>query len=193
MKKIRILTEILVSCFLIAGCGQKSYFEQEKTYSSNDKKADSHAAADDDSQNEKTADVWYVQISGAVKNPGVYPVKAKSRVFYVIKKAGGLLEEADDQDINQAEPVTDGQKIYIKTKTERAEELKNEEKSTLVNINTADEKMLMTLPGIGESKARMIIAYREEHGSFSSIEDLKKIAGIKDGVFNKIKDSISAE
>ena len=95
MKKIRILTEILVSCFLIAGCGQKSYFEQEKTYSSNDKKADSHAAADDDSQNEKTADVWYVQISGAVKNPGVYPVKAKSRVFYVIKKAGGLLEEAD--------------------------------------------------------------------------------------------------
>lgn len=63
--------------------------------------------------------------------------------------------------------------------------------NTLVNLNTAEKEMLMTLPGIGESKAESIIAYRQEHGKFQKIEDIMNISGIKQGAFEKIKHLIT--
>ena len=71
------------------------------------------------------------------------------------------------------------------------EEEKDAEKSSLVNINTAGEEQLCTLPGVGSSKAKSIIAYREQNGPYRTIEEIMNVEGIKDGVFRKIKDSIT--
>ncbi len=135
----------------------------------------------------------YVHITGAVKNPGVYIFEKKPRVIEVVEKAGGFKKDAATSGINQAELVEDGTQIVIKnrgdTKTS-VKDLPEQERSSLVDINTAGKEQLMTLAGIGESKAMAIIAYREEHGKFKKIEDIMNITGIKNGVFDKIKSQI---
>lgn len=155
----------------------------------------------------------YVHVCGQVKKPGVYKVTTGARVFDVIELAGGLTKNAAGDYINQAQMVLDGEKIYIPSK-EETKNSKNVEDSPrssqasvsdgkddttlvksgaadLVNINTATKDDLMTLPGIGEAKADAIIKYRETSGNFQSIEEIKSIEGIKDGVFNKIKEFIT--
>lgn len=140
----------------------------------------------------------YVHITGEVKNPGVYIFEKKPRVIEVVEKAGGFKKNAATSGINQAELVEDGTQIVIKnrghTKTSGRDlpgkEQPGQEKSSLVDINTAGKEQLMTLAGIGESKAMAIIAYREEHGKFKKIEDIMNITGIKNGVFEKIKSQI---
>lgn len=139
------------------------------------------------------AGLCYVYICGAVKVPGVYALPEGSRVYEVIQAAGGLSEEADEFLINQAEEVTDGMMIQVYTQQE-AKEL-SEKSSTSssdgkLDINTAGVADLMNLPGIGKSKAEAIVAYRETEGVFSSIEDLMKIPGIKEGVFTQLKEYI---
>lgn len=142
-----------------------------------------------------------VHICGQVKNPGVYQLEGTGRVFDVIAKAGGFTKEAAADYVNQARIVTDGEQIYIPTK----DEVKNEDlvetvsgdekqgQSSFVNLNKATKEQLMTLPGIGEAKADMIIQYREKNGSFQKAEDIMKIEGIKEGVFQKIKDLITVD
>jgi competence protein ComEA len=99
-----------------------------------------------------------------------------------------MTEEADTNALNQAEPVVDGQKVYVPIK---GEEVSNSSSGKgKVNINTAGESELMTLPGIGESKAKAIISYRKESGGFKSIEDIMNIPGIKTSAFSKIKEYI---
>lgn len=138
----------------------------------------------------------YVQVSGAVVSPGVYELPEGSRVFEAIALAGGVTEEADAGQMNQAQTVSDGEMIYVKRQGETVEEAMTQEgtfgqqEDGKVNLNTATEEELMTLPGIGQAKAKSIIAWREEKGGFSKIEDLMEIEGIKEGVFSKIKDSI---
>lgn len=140
----------------------------------------------------------FIDVSGAVVNPGVYELPADARIYEAIERAGGLLPDADQDSLNQAEKLSDGQKIRVYTSAE-AETMAVagapadpgiQSDSSIVNLNTADEAGLMTLPGIGEAKARDIIAYRTEQGGFKSIEEIKNISGIKDAVFNKIKDKI---
>ena len=107
--------------------------------------------------------------------------------------AGGMTEEAAAYALNLARIAVDGEQIYVPD----AEEIQGQsilsgsgyEKK--VNINTASMEELMTLTGIGEAKAESIIRYREENGGFQSIEDLMEIGGIKEGVFEKIKDDIT--
>lgn len=162
---------------------------------------------------EKDSDGFiFVHLCGAVKEPGVYEVESGSRLYEVLKRAGGLTEEACDTFLNQAQVLTDGSQIYVPTKEEVANgKLENninfqeavgetaedaaggtkDSSQNKVNINTADVSQLMTLSGIGESKARAIVEYRESNGSFKSIEELMNISGIKEGVFQKIKDSIT--
>ncbi len=145
--------------------------------------------------------VVYVQVAGAVSKPDVYKFPVGSRVFEAIEHAGGFLPEAYDGDLNLASVLTDGQKIYVPTKDEQAslEASAKDGRASLeantnddgrVNINTATEAELMTLPGIGQSKAALIIQYRETHGGFSSIEEIKKIEGIKEGTYSKICENI---
>lgn len=136
-----------------------------------------------------------VYICGAVVNPGVYEVSEGARIFQVLELAGGLTEDAAVTELNQAEPVQDGQMIYIPTLEEAAVQAAKEQEAAdgRVNINTASVEELMRLPGIGESKAQSIIAYREEHGAFAGTEDLMNITGIKAGVYEKIKNSIKVD
>ncbi|MDE6024255.1 MAG: helix-hairpin-helix domain-containing protein [Lachnospiraceae bacterium] len=136
-----------------------------------------------------------VYVCGAVVNPGVYYMEPGAIKQDALYAAGGFSEEADREYINLAERISDGEKIYFPSEeeTEYYISIDQDKESGLININTADEETLMTLPGIGKSKARAIVAYREEHGSYKSVDDIKQISGIKDGVYNNIKDYICVE
>lgn len=136
-----------------------------------------------------------VFITGHVRNPGVYEVSEGTRLYQLVELAGGFTEEAAKDYLNLAECVRDGDKITVYSNEETADTSISGSmdggRELRVNINTADKEALMTLPGIGESKADAILRYREENGSFSSIEDIMNISGIKQGAFDKIKDLIT--
>ena len=137
-----------------------------------------------------------VDISGCVKNPGVYEFEDETRLHDVIQQAGGLTEKADIDVINQAELVTDGQKILIPEKLETmdgAESMtftQNTVSNGKININQADSTTLQEIPGIGPATADKIIQYRDANGRFQRIEDLKNVSGIGDKTFEKMKDNI---
>ena len=135
----------------------------------------------------------YVDIKGAVFNPGVYKVENNTRLFQAIAKAGGLLEAADNNAINLSMLLKDEQVVYI---PEEGEEFPNvaicsDDSNDLVNINTASKSQLETLPGVGPSTAQSIIDYREGNGEFSLIEDIMNVTGIGETTFNDIKDFIT--
>lgn len=136
----------------------------------------------------------YVYVCGAVANPGVYKAEEDARVYQVIQMAGGILPEGAGDYVNQAAAVTDGERLYVPFQSEVEMSGTNpeaqKEGESGVNINTAGLEELMTLPGIGESKAQAIIQYREEHGDFQNIEELTNISGIKSGVYEKIKELV---
>lgn len=136
----------------------------------------------------------YVYVCGAVANPGVYETEEDARVYQVIQMAGGILPEGAENYVNQAAAVTDGEQLYVPFQSEVEMEgvisKSQEDGESGVNINTAGLEELMTLPGIGESKAQAIIQYREEHGAFQNIEELTNISGIKSGVYEKIKELV---
>lgn len=145
------------------------------------------------------AGVCYVHICGAVAQPGVYCVDEGSRLYEVILLAGGLTQDAADQAVNQAQELTDGMQIYIPTREEVQSGIffgqiqsnsQEDLPDTRVNINTANAEQLCSLPGIGMTRAEAIVAYRETHGSFHSIEELMNVTGIKAGVYEKIKELI---
>lgn len=138
----------------------------------------------------------YVHVCGQVQRPGVYRLPVGSRVFEAVEAAGGMCEGAEGSYLNQAEALSDGQQLYVPAAGEdirapsgakAGAEVKDDGR---VDINTAVKEELMTLNGIGEARADSIIKYREEHGGFQSIEELKEVEGIKDGIFNKVKDQI---
>lgn len=141
----------------------------------------------------------YVYVTGAVKKPGVYAVKKGSRVFEVIKKAGGMTKAAKRDYINQAETVADSQNIKIITKKQykkltahnKNQNNDNKTASGKININSADIAELTNLSGIGEAKAKAIIQYRNEKGNFTNIEDIKNVSGIGDALFEKISNEIT--
>lgn len=143
-----------------------------------------------------------VYVCGAVNQAGVYELSEESRVCDAVNAAGGMSPDAAADNINLATIISDGAKIRVPFNGEElqdkdvAYEGVSEENATSgsdtgkVNINTATKEELMTLSGIGEAKAASIISYRESNGGFSDIGQLKEIEGIKDGVYNKIKDNI---
>ena len=170
---------------------------------------------------DKNDDMYKVDIKGQVVNPGIYSLSINSRVIDVIEKAGGLTENADTTVINLSKKISDEMVIIIysyeevkefgKTKEKESRvlmECKNNEiysiennacietketplTSGKININTATKEELMTLPGIGESKANDIIKYREANGQFKSIEELTNINGIGENILAKIKENIT--
>jgi len=132
----------------------------------------------------------YVYVCGHVQQPGVYQLAEDSRVCDALSLAGGILEDGNAEALNQAEHMVDGQTLYVPGIGEADNRDAAPAEDGLLDINTAAKEEFMTLPGIGESKAAAIIQYREEHGMFEAIEELMEIPGIKEGVFNKIKDKI---
>ena len=143
-----------------------------------------------------------VHVCGEVVNPGIYELPAGSRIYEAVKAAGGFTENASEESVNLASPIEDGVQIRIYSKEEAETlaagaapfdgfEASGEGKEPVVNLNTATKEELMTLSGIGESRAEDIIRYREENGGFQNIEDIMKVSGIKDAAFQKIKDRIT--
>lgn len=137
----------------------------------------------------------YVHVCGEVVKPGVYELKAGARVYDAVELAGGLTEDAVEEAVNLAETVVDGQQIRIPDRQQAGsmDVSIQAESEGKVNLNTATEEQLMTLSGVGSSRARDIIAYREEHGPFFVIEDVMKVPGIKEAAFAKIKEDITVQ
>ncbi len=135
----------------------------------------------------------YVHICGEVKNPGVYELPEGSRIFEAVEAAGGFTEEAAQTSLNLAQTISDEAQIVILTWEEAEEKARQEREQAagIVNINTASKEQLMTLTGIGESRAEDIIRYRKESGGFRSIEEIMNVPGIKESAYLKIMDSIT--
>lgn len=199
-------------CLFLLGCSDSQVVFEEST--TENVSNSSEALAEETTLEEKPeadlqeaesveeAPLFVVHICGAVQNPGVYSLEAGQRICHAVEAAGGFLPEAEEAYVNQAQMLEDGMKITIPTKEEvclweqqnqMGLESGTKESSTAgkdgqkVNINTADKTALCTLPGIGESRAESILAYREEHGRFKRIEDIMKVNGIKEAAFEKIK------
>ena len=166
-------------------------------------------------------DLVYVDIKGAVKKPGVYKIYSDKKIIDVITIAGGLMENANTDNINLSKKVTDEMVIIIYTD----EEVKNSNivdtvikvidkecvcpniqndgcinteindsitnVNKTININTATLEELMSINGLGEAKAKAIIKYREENGYFKIIDDLLNVSGIGEALFEKIKEYIT--
>lgn len=139
-----------------------------------------------DSSNIESDIMLIIDLKGAIKLPNIYTVKEGTILFELINLAGGLDSNADVTSINLAMVLTENQMITIPYK----KVTNNDTATNLININTATKEQLCTLPGIGESKANNIINYRTNNGYFITINDIKKVSGISEGVFNKIKEYI---
>ncbi len=133
-----------------------------------------------------------IQINGAVNQPGAYELPPGSRVRDAIQAAGGLLPEADDQSLNLAAKLTDGMRLNVLRQGE-APPTQSAAGGQRININTATQAELETLPGIGPARAQDILAYREANGPFTSIEEIMDVPGIGPSTFEDIKDQISVE
>jgi competence protein ComEA len=143
-----------------------------------------------------------IHITGAVLHPGVYTLPINSRLNDAITSAGGTLPNVDTNQINLSEFITDGERIYIPSTDDPistylstsapAKLIKSTETKTIfpININLASEEELSQLPGIGSTRARDIVLYREKYGPFKTIEDLKNVSGIGPITFDSIKNLI---
>jgi competence protein ComEA len=154
-----------------------------------------------------TPEPMVIYVTGAVQKPGVYSIPINSRVIDAINLAGGLLPSADENSINLASKIKDGDKILIPFKRQTQSpggtpavppQLQTKpiqpatpSPSFPININSASIEELDTLPGIGPTKAQQIIIYREKNGAFSKPEDVQKVEGIGPSLFAQIKDLIT--
>lgn len=140
-----------------------------------------------------------VYVTGAVNKPGVVTVRDGARTMDAVNACGGLLPTADSGQINMAQVLKDGQQVRIPEKQGESSAANRQPAgqssaknaaAAVVNINTASAEELDTLPGIGPAMAKRIIEYRETEGSFAAPEDLKKVKGIGEAKFQKLKDKI---
>lgn len=134
----------------------------------------------------------YVHVCGAVNAPGVVEIPEGSRGQAALEAAGGFAEDAAEDAVNLAEVLQDGMQLYFPTKEESVawHMQQQAESEGLVNLNTAGVEALCTLPGIGEAKAKAIVAYREANGAFERVEDIMQVSGIKESAYNQIKDLV---
>ncbi|MEO1770706.1 helix-hairpin-helix domain-containing protein [Candidatus Enterococcus ferrettii] len=148
---------------------------------------------------------WFVDLKGAIQQPGMYRIKEGMRLMDVIELAGGFTDEADRNQVNLAKLLADQEIIYVPKNGEEipvvqqaTDKISDSPQSTTsdaaiekININTADATQLQQLSGIGEKRAQDIIDYREENGSFQSVEDLMNVSGIGQKTLEKLRNSIT--
>ena len=196
MKKICVFTLIFFA--LLCGCTEKTEYEvgsnldnseaSEEEMGDTDKNASTSESVDFSS----IANTICVYVCGNVANPGVYDMKEGSRVYEAIEAAGGIVGEIDVTHINMAQKLSDGQQITVTEDglAQQASSGGTSGGSAKVNINTASADELMTLSGIGESRAEAIIDYRTRYGNFESVDELMNISGIGEKMLAKIIDNI---
>ncbi|WP_373197355.1 helix-hairpin-helix domain-containing protein [Enterococcus faecium] len=161
------------------------------------------SAEGNDVEEDARPKVMYTDIKGSVKEPGIYSFSSEERVYDVLKRAGGLLEEADSDRINFSAKIEDQQVLYIPAVGEELPEHLDQLASSegkqptadseppKININTATPSELQQIPGIGSVKAQEIIRFREENGSFQKVEDLQEISGIGEKTVEKLKNFVT--
>ena len=188
MKKVFLITFLMI---LLTSCNEKKDIEFGESCIET---AIENTIVSSIEQSTDIEEYINVFVSGAVNNPDVYTLKKGSIIKDAVDLAGGFSEEACRDYVNLAKKLEGGEHIMIPTMEQMSglsvqHILEESQKSTLVNINTATKEELMSLPGIGERKADSIIEYRNSK-SFSAIEDIMNISGIKEAAFNKIRDKI---
>lgn len=205
IKRSIILIIYVLAGAIITGCvGDKEetsidISEEASNYTSSENSRNTKTGAEESSVvgNES---IIYVDIVGQVRKPGVYQLHSGDRLYQLIDKAGGFTKKASRESVNLASEVADGQQVVVLSKNQykamqgegnaNVPDTNTGDGDALIDINNSSKEILMTLPGIGESKADAIILYREENGSFASIEDIMNVNGIKEAAFNKIKKMI---
>lgn len=149
-------------------------------------------------------EIVFVDIKGAVEHPNVYKMKSSDRIKDVLDKVK-LLTDADLSQVNLSEKLTDQKMIYIPSANENKNRITqnddnnksghskslNSSSTNKMNINTASETELLKIPGVGPTKVREIIDYRQKNNTFHSIEDLKNIKGIGDKTYERIKEYVT--
>jgi len=182
MQKKKLIFALLIALLLfLTACNKKA----DETIQLSEKE---EVHLEEIDSNDKQISTIYVYVCGAVQTEGVYQLPDGSRVYEAISAAGGFRADAATTQVNQAEILEDEMTVYVPTISEGTELF--QQKESKININKASKEELMTLPGVGESRAESIIRYREENGKFQSIEDIKQISGIKDALYESIKDLI---
>ena len=210
-KKQKIILSILASIIIIS-IGYYVYSKDETTYQELEinkevKESDGNTSENKNNEEienqESSKETIVVHVSGAVNNEGIVELEADSRVADAIEKVGGLKPDANMKEVNLASKLEDGMKIYIPSNTEQEVQVNsntnnimqnstaNKNQTSKININTATQEELDSLPGIGPSTALKIINYRKENGKFSKIEDLKEVSGIGEAKFNQLKGLIT--
>lgn len=203
-KNYKVLLVYIFMVGLLCGCSREEelyplgHTEQTRQEADEEEAVKEVKEAGDDSSVSSASvskSVIYVHVCGAVAMPGVVEIPAGSRAQAAIDAAGGFSESADTAYVNLAAPIEDGEQLFIPTK-EEAEALRKNQAAVqngIVNLNTADVRLLCTLPGIGESRAGDIVAYRLEHGGFTDTKEIMQVPGIKESTYEKIKDLITAD
>lgn len=187
----------VIGYYIINKTEKYDYSELEKT---------SNAEEQEDEEKDKEEEKIIIHITGEVEEGGVIELEKGARISDAIEEAGGTTEEADLSNVNLAYSLSDGQKIKIPNINEENKETIVEEKAgediiiegnkseeEKININKATQTEIETLPGIGPSTALKIINYRNEHGKFEKIEDIKNVSGIGDSKYENIKEYICTE
>ncbi|GIN10558.1 hypothetical protein J26TS2_04250 [Shouchella clausii] len=139
--------------------------------------------------------VLVVDVKGMVASPGVYELEVGSRLFEAIEKAGGFTDSANREAVNLALRLEDEMVVYVPKEGEEEEgagpvlavEMNETDHEVTININEATESDLLTLQGIGPSKAAAIIGYREENGAFATVEELMNVSGIGEKTFEALE------
>lgn len=195
----KVIGMALVIVAVIAFCGGNLYQEwraegEGLTLVQEDTTTGETAA--DSAAPENASGEVVVHVAGAVSSPGVYTLPADSRVDDAVRAAGATAD-ADLSQLNLAQKLADGQKITVPAAGETPAPADNaapsdsSQSGALVNINTATQEELETLPSIGEVRAQAIIAYREEHGGFRTTDELMEVSGIGEKIFADIAPHIT--
>lgn len=200
------MVAIIVVLFLLNIFQYMAHINTGQQIKLNTQVSDEQNQVEEDMQIEKSQEQqkYVVYVCGNVKNPGVYELLSGSRINDAIKAAGGVLPNSDMNSLNLAEKVQDGQKIYVpkigelQTQSDLSSGIPQNGTNSLnqnskININTASKDELKTLDRVGDKLAERIIEYRQKHGPFKSIEEIKNVNGIGDKIFEAIKDSITVQ
>ncbi len=181
---------MILTCLYLTGCGREEVPYLDTTQTQEQTVETERTEQKETLKSDQTVQVY---VCGEVAAPGVYQLKDGMRICDAVEAAGGLTKAASREYWNLAEKLSDGQMIYFPTEEEARERKASaeaagatvEESDGRIDINTADATQLVTIPGIGETRAAAILAYREKNRPFAKVEDIMQVSGIKSALFEK--------